>query len=68
LWKATYFPRRPLSFPRPPGKRVEVELRRMRFVFSAEAFTNTTRARYSTTACVFASITRTPVARPFASS
>ena len=37
-------------------------------MLSADAFTKMTRARYSVTACVFASMTRTPVAFFFASS
>ena len=52
----------------PVGNRVDVELSRIRFVFSAEALTKMMRALYSVTAWVFASITRTPVALPFASS
>ena len=35
---------------------------------SAEALTKMMRARYSVMACVWASITRTPLAFPFASS
>ena len=54
--------------PSPCGKRLDVELRRIRLVLSADAFTNTTRAPYSVTACVFASMTRTPDARPVRSS
>jgi hypothetical protein len=57
-----------LSLPSPCGKRAEVELNRIRTVFSADAVTKMMRARYSLAACVCASITRTPVARFWRSS
>src|SRR5688572_29066754 len=63
-----YFPSRPLSLPKPTGKRDETEFSKMRLVFSVEAFTKMTFAKYSVVLLVSASMTRTPVAFPFFSS
>jgi len=50
--------------PKPFGCCALVEFRRSAVVFSADAFRKITRAKYSVVACVTASITRTPLARP----
>ena len=62
------FPSKPLSLPNPFGKRLEVEFSNIRFVFTAPAFKKITLAKYSVVCFDFASMTRTPVATPCASS
>ena len=52
----------------PWGWRADFELRRMRVLSRVPAPSTTTRALNSSTSRVFASITRTPAARPVAAS
>ncbi len=62
------WPSSPLSLPSPFGNRFDVELRRMNVEATVEAVQKMTRAKYSAGCFVSASMTRTPVARPFPSS
>src|SRR2546427_10212520 len=68
MWSIRLWPSSPLELASPVGKRGLVEFNRICAVPSVEAQRKMSRPKYSRVALVFASITRTPVARSVRSS